>query len=909
MSISSSYKTIVSTSIGSFVTDRRVEIGLLFGILFGLFCLVSMVGFQSTDPTLLRESVDELRNPCGPIGANIADLLFTIFGIGAWGIAGLVATAVLGMAGRSIMSGWQWLATFGLVVTILSFAQLIYPGVGPHPTGGAIGFWTLGFLESGLGQVGAGLVLLGIATILMTVAAQLRWQSVATWSVERVEIWVPQLRSKSVIFFRWCWVRISSVAGGMSRKWKGAGRRMWESLTRQGIASNYDATWAEDLGTTHVTDAFSTTGVDSVLDIGATAAEYEVAEESGDTVVGDAESAVVHWESTRPGTEPGTSSGQLMEFFPDFAPRPTRVGIEGVAEQNFITDEEPLHTASEIVEPRGVHAPENVADKVSVVEVSSVVSETASVIEDEVPSTHSNSGSVDVSPSKYLENQVKDDGRALRKSKRKEPWKLPPLALLNKVPKQSASVDSVELREKAKLLEEKLKSFKVMGKVVGIRPGPVVTIFEFLPDPGIKVSSITKLSDDLAMALKAMSVRIVAPIPGRGVVGIEIPSAERMTIYLREMLASGEFRETKAGLPCVIGKDVVGKPVVSDLARMPHLLVGGTTGSGKSVGVNGMLMSMLFTLSPDELRLLLIDPKMLEFEMYGDIPHLLHPVVTDPKIAAQALEWACREMDDRYRLLAKWGTRNIVNYNEKVTRELKSWNMEKARKYAPDDCSDFEVPPKPEKLPYIVIVIDELADLMMVASKDVESSICRIAQKARACGIHLIVATQRPSVDVVTGLIKANLPTRIAFQLRSRVDSRTVLDEMGAEHLLGMGDMLYLPPGVGTLHRCHGAFVSDDEVDRVTTYLREQVEPGQLPVIDLTPATSDDPWSEEQDEYYDRAVELVVQKGKASTSMIQRRFSIGYNRAARIVDQMESRGIIGAADGAKPRSVLTSMPA
>jgi len=282
-------------------------------------------------------------------------------------------------------------------------------------------------------------------------------------------------------------------------------------------------------------------------------------------------------------------------------------------------------------------------------------------------------------------------------------------------------------------------------------------------------------------------------------------------------------------------------------------------------------------------------------------------VVTDPKIAAQALDWACREMDDRYRLLAKWGCRNILNYNEKIVREMKSWNMEKARKYAPDNWPESEVPPKPEKLPYIVIVVDELADLMMIASKDVESSICRIAQKARACGIHLIVATQRPSVDVVTGLIKANLPTRIAFQLRSRVDSRTVLDEMGAEHLLGMGDMLYLPPGVGGLKRCHGAFVSDDEVERVTSFLREQVQPGDVPIIDLAPPQSDDPWSEEQDEYYDRALDFVIQKGKASTSMVQRRFNIGYNRAARIIDQMESRGAISASDGAKPRQVLVGV--
>jgi len=356
-----------------------------------------------------------------------------------------------------------------------------------------------------------------------------------------------------------------------------------------------------------------------------------------------------------------------------------------------------------------------------------------------------------------------------------------------------------------------------------------------------------------------------------------------------------------------LGKSVEGRPVIGDLARMPHLLVGGTTGSGKSVGINAMLMTLLFARTPDELKLIMIDPKMLEFELYQDIPHLLHPVVTEPKLASAALKWACTEMDERYRLLARWKTRNIVNYNERVEAELKDWTPEKARRFAPKDWPGDVEPPVPEKLPYLVIVIDELADLMMAAAKDVEESIIRLAQKARACGIHLIVATQRPSVNVITGLIKANMPSRIAFQVRTKVDARTILDQNGAENLLGKGDLLYLPPGVSGLERCHGPFVSDEEARKVTDFLREQGTASYE--LDIT---GDDDGGgaglteDDYDELYDEAVAFICQQGKASTSMVQRRFKIGYNRAARIIEVMEMEGVVGPADGARPRKVLVA---
>ena len=508
-----------------------------------------------------------------------------------------------------------------------------------------------------------------------------------------------------------------------------------------------------------------------------------------------------------------------------------------------------------------------------------------------------------VSPGNLRSGGNHDDGRAVRRAL--TPYQLPPLALLDHHPEIVTGTDESVLHELAHTLTAKLLDFGVEGRVVAIRPGPVITLFEYEPAPGIKVSRISNLSDDLAMALKAMSVRIVAPIPGRGVVGIEIPNAKRQTVWARDVFASAEFRDQRNILPVVLGKDTEGKPYVGDLAKMPHLLVGGTTGSGKSVGVNGMLTSLLLTKSPEELRFILVDPKMLEFELYKDIPHLLHPVVTEPKLASAVLKWACVEMDERYRLLARWQTRNIEGYNERVVEETADWTPEKARKYAPKDWPSGDLLPVPKKLAYIVVVIDELADLMMVAAKDVEESIVRIAQKARACGIHLIVATQRPSVDVITGLIKANMPSRLAYQVRQKNDGRTILDQNGAETLLGKGDLLFLPPGTSGLLRAHAAFLTDDEVRRVTDHCRAQGAPDYAPAIKVEGGEMDpEELAAEKDENYDKALDYAIEKGKVSTSMIQRVLGIGYNRAAKIMEIMEQEGVVGPADGAKAREVL-----
>lgn len=476
---------------------------------------------------------------------------------------------------------------------------------------------------------------------------------------------------------------------------------------------------------------------------------------------------------------------------------------------------------------------------------------------------------------------------------------LPALALLSDHSVDLQRTPRDVLEAKGRMLIETLADFGLQGELQRITPGPVVTMFEIKPAPGVKVSRIANLSDDLAMALRAISVRIQAPIPGKDSVGIEIPNEHREIVCLRELLGSDVFKKSDLPLTLAIGKDISGVPFATDLAKMPHLLVAGATGQGKSVFINSVLMSLLYRTKPEELKLLLVDPKRIELAVYADMPHLVHPVVTDMSQAKNALDWAVHEMDKRYEAMAVMGVRNIIGYNEKLNA------MGDDR---PEEFAELE------PIPYLVIIIDELADLMLTAAKEVETSIVRLAQLARAAGIHLILATQRPSVDVVTGLIKANFPCRISFQVTAKHDSRTILDTVGAEHLLGKGDMLFKAGG-GRLQRMHGAFVSDEDVSAVVSFWKQQMPPSYK--VDFAEwgnegtggfgdmegnggpmgAVSDDPM-------YNECVAFVMQQGKASISLIQRRFRIGFNRAARYVEQMEQDGIIGAADGSKPRTVI-----
>ncbi|ROQ91178.1 DNA translocase FtsK [Desulfosoma caldarium] len=481
---------------------------------------------------------------------------------------------------------------------------------------------------------------------------------------------------------------------------------------------------------------------------------------------------------------------------------------------------------------------------------------------------------------------------------------LPPVDLLDFYAEEEASPDPQILQHKALTLEEKLKDFGVQGKVVGINPGPVITMYEYSPAPGIKISRIVGLADDLSMALKASSVRVVAPIPGKAAIGIEIPNEKRAMVSLRSIIESKAFAASTSPLTIALGKDITGNPVITQLTRMPHLLIAGATGTGKSVCINAILLSLLYRNTPDALRFLLIDPKRIELSTYEGIPHLLHPVVTEPKMATRALRWAVHEMEMRYKLLADKNVRNIESYNRVLAKD----RALKSASTPPRETANGTVL-EHHPLPYIVLIIDELADLMMVASREVEESITRLAQMARAAGIHLILATQRPSVDVLTGIIKANIPTRISFQVSSKVDSRTVLDTNGAETLLGAGDMLFLPPGTGKLQRIQGAFVSDDEVQRITDFWRErqpETDPiaGRVSFADKENVT--ETTEETLDEKYEEAVRLVVETRQASISMIQRRLRIGYNRAARMIEIMEQQGIVSPSDGSRPREVLVS---
>jgi DNA segregation ATPase FtsK/SpoIIIE, S-DNA-T family len=532
-------------------------------------------------------------------------------------------------------------------------------------------------------------------------------------------------------------------------------------------------------------------------------------------------------------------------------------------------------------------------------------------------------------PEPAVPNDSESDNQIVTTQAKAGDYILPDPALLLSEPSGPLGrVTEEEIKAQSDVLTRALLSFGIAGKVTEVRPGPVVTMYEFEPAPGTKVARIVNLADDLALALKAISLRIVAPIPGKSVVGIEVPNLYRETVSMKELMTSEAFSRARSKLSLALGKDIFGAPMIADLKTMPHLLVAGATGAGKSVSLNTMLLSLLFSARPDEVKLLLIDPKMLEFQTYDGIPHLLRPVITDPKSAARGLGWVVAEMERRYKLLAEAGVRNIDTYNRKVAGKQGVLETESAAKLdqpelpiqflseeerlsagetvVPDGSpGSFSPPPTPpEPLPYIVVMIDELADLMMVAPKEVEDKIARLAQMARASGIHLVLATQRPSVDVLTGLIKANFPARIAFQVSSKTDSRTILDANGAEALLGRGDMLYMASGTGRVMRLHGSFVSDDDVRRVVEFVKDQARPAYNQ--ELLTALKQEVAKEEDGlgEVYEQAKELVLSTGSASASLIQRRLRVGYPRAARMIEQMEADGIVGAAGRDGRREVV-----
>ena len=912
---------------------RLRQLSLLGGALGSTYLVIAMSTYSAQDPAFSHTGAGPVANAAGPAGAWLADVVFQVFGHGAWALSSLVVVFGLKMGGKKLGGLLGGVAATLSLWSILTAIALVAPGTEAHafPPGGYIGLLSAEALSAVIGPAGAWIIvafcLLGAAPFVLGVDLE----DIVAGTIRVVESKLPHAAGGLLSKLS----AITASTSELTRTGLGQARyRLANALPRKELTGPLSAEESDErmeiaidgpsvggipTPTQDEAEVFSSFvggvpelpieeeenpdptvfqvpdlvevewGTEHGIESSSEAGPATAVPATADPISLDAALLAAAIDAPEPSFVHQTNSGIL----PSDPGVPSTAELQAEVEPGLLSDPESAPTLPPLDEPALNDAPAMSEEPVHHEERSL-----------ELASPTGSGFGPEFTPGELVSGGLEDDGRAIVVPEIKTPFVLPHLDLLDSHPRDVASFDENKLRQLGATLETKLLDFGVKGEVVAIRPGPVITTFEYLPAPGVKVSKIAGLQDDIAMALKALRVRIIAPIPGKGVVGIEIPNDTRQTVWIRDMLASEAFRSEKGALPMALGKSVDGKPRVADLAKMPHLLVGGTTGSGKSVGVNSMLLSLIYTRTPEELRMILVDPKMLEFEMYRDIPHLLHPVVTDPKLASAALKWACTEMDHRYKMLSQWKVRNIANYNAKLEREMEDWTPAKARKYAPADWPENEPPPPPKRMPYLVIVIDELADLMMVAGKDVEESIIRIAQKARAAGIHLIVATQRPSVNVITGLIKANMPSRIAFQVRTKIDGRTILDQNGAEALLGKGDMLFLPPGVASLERLHGAFVSDDEVNGVTDFVREQASPvyeAQISADEGGGLTIDE---DEYDELYDEAVAFVCEAGKASSSMIQRKFKIGYNRAARIIDVMEQEGVIGAADGARPRQVL-----
>ena len=863
------------------------ELGGLILLAAALVVLLAIVSFTPAD---LQLSEGDPENLIGPAGVHIGDALLSIFGIGAFFV-----NALLWYFGFSLLIGRPIEARAGEIIgqglfvfsgTVLGHLLLVDQTIFGHSTGGWIGQFCGEAMRGVFGTVGTVIMAssaLAIGTVLVT---SIRPGSIARSGLKVVHRFLAWIRHKMEVrrqFKQRYAEERQKLLNGEEPSISEAARREAQRSVAPLTPGKYDFEESVDdevdRKLAHRLLGFFG-GSSSGDEPDETTSKQSKGKEDTKNKESDEEKKDEDWEMG----DPAEVEDEIEE---------SPIPIQGVEkEENNGSEEVHEVTDTQVIDMRAENSPQTMLD-------GEAASFGPQIVESEAKRK-----------SRQKKDILAEDDGLLFTPKKKGNYELPPLSYLNFQRDDEVTVDGDSLRSMAAEIEQTLSDFRVEGSVVEICPGPVITMFEFEPAPGVKISKIANLADDLAMALAARSVRIVAPIPGKGVVGIEVPNPEREMVYLKEIIADEEFREADMSLPLALGKDTEGSPIVADLAKMPHLLVAGATGSGKSVAVNTMICSLLYTHSPEDVRMIMVDPKMLEFNIYEDIPHLLLPVVTDPKQATVALNWTVQEMERRYQALADMGVRGIHGYNDKVEKFTKQAELDQLNGREESEALealgiDADGEPEHQHMPHIVVIIDEFADLMMTASKDVETAVARLAQKARAAGIHIVLATQRPSTDVITGLIKANFPTRLALRVTSKTDSRVVLDSNGAENLLGNGDMLFVPPGTSFLQRTHGAYISEKEIDKIVDFLKVQGDPDYNEEI----LSEDDPQvdelpEQEKDEYYEQAVLLVVESNRASISMLQRKLRVGYNRAARMVDMMEEEGIVGPSDGCKPRDVL-----
>lgn len=829
-----------------------IEVGSIFVFVLGVFTLFALISYHGSDPSLLTQARGDAKNSCGRVGAYFASSLLEWFGMGGFLIPAalfFVAASIHKKEGLAKVLG----TLGGVSIAVSSFTVFItlqwkywYYGGAQLLTGGIFGVWIADGLLRQLNLVGSSLVALAIFCISVAISTPF---SVAQFGAKFLQVFsTVMLRlSKLLVSYVLFWMGITAmrfaraIADGIQHMMIAAVQRTQKMTVLP--SENKQLLGPDESHSSKNSDVLPLNS-DLNFDLNQNKEDEEIPPQEGENL--------------------------------------------DLSESDFIEEK------AEFSETLTFDSKSSSKGKASEIKILPRETDTFSKIDQKI-------------------------GKPAFKTRQGQ-WQLPTIEFLVNPPKIESTIDRDKLIANSKILTQKFKDFGIEGEVTAVRPGPVITLYEFKPGPGVKVSRIAALADDLSMALSAQSVRILAPLPGKSVVGIEIPSDTREIVYLREFIQHPEFYGNKHAIPVVMGKDIGGQTYLSDLARMPHLLCAGQTGSGKSVFMNGLICSLFYRFTPDQLRMILVDPKFIEFRAYQDIPHLLLPVVDDPKQASVALKWAVREMERRYRILAKMGARNLASFNQKVdemgsdvVRDLlnSETQSESISSVSGTDWIEAFDPdengvPKVGKLPFIVVIIDELADLMMISKKEVEISIARIAQKARAAGIHLIIATQRPSTDVITGLIKANLPSRVSFQLSSFVDSKTILDRAGAERLLGQGDMLFIPPGVSQNLRLHGAYLADEEINKITSFLKSQGKPAYRDEILLSDEEDDEEGelADEEDDLFGEAVELVKRSGHASASFLQRHLKVGYNRAARMIEKMETRGIVGPQDGSKPREVL-----